>query len=114
MSDDFEGSISDLSSQVHVVTERDLAAELFKGAKVQTTIDRLEAELGITKSKAATKIERKTAILYPEDSEDAAFLSKLLNDEKYKIIVWNTNWSVRGDLKIFVIFEEILEKSKAV
>lgn len=114
MSREAFSDLSDLHSS-DVPPERDLEAELFNRRTVKDMMTSFERELGLApakKTKAA--IRRHSEILAPGREEDGAKLNTILNDDaKYRIIMWKDTWTVHGDYRVFLIYEEAIDDKKA-
>ena len=89
--------------------ERDLEQELFGRKGLRDKVDALETELGIKpRQQKILKSRRKNQTFVPSKDEDKELLDQLMNDEKFRIIVWKDTWTVQGDYKVFVIYEEYI------
>lgn len=115
MSDDtlFGDSLSDIESS-SIEPTRDLEKELFGKRQIKDLLTNFEQELGIAPgNKKAKKIVRKAEILSPSKDEDAEKLNQILNeDAKYNIVMWKDTWTVHGDYRIFIIYEEAIDDKK--
>lgn len=113
MSRDAFSDLSDLSSS-DVPPERDLEAELFNRRSVKDMVTSFEKELGLAPGKKAKAIKRHAEILAPGREEDATKLNSILNDDgKYRIVMWKDTWTVHGDYRVFLIYEESIDDKKA-
>ncbi len=105
-------TLSDLRSG-DVPVERDLEAELFNKRSLRDMVTNMEKELGISPGKKAKKARRHAEILAPGRESDGEKLSQILNDDlKYRIIMWKDTWTVHGDYRVFLVYEEQLEDQK--
>ena len=105
--------LSDLSSR-DVPPERDLEAELFNRRSIKDMVTNMEKELGLSPGKKAKEVRRHVDILAPGREEDGQKLSRILNDDKtYRIIMWKDTWTVHGDFRVFLIYEEFVDDKKA-
>jgi disulfide oxidoreductase YuzD len=107
------GEISDLTTG-DIPPERDLAAELFNKRSIKDVVANIEKELGLNpQAKKAKNVKRHNVIVSPSRDQDAELLDKILNnDDIYRIIMWKDTWTVHGDYRIFLIYEEQLDKKK--
>lgn len=93
---------------------RDLESELFNKKSIRDMVVSFEAELGINPGKKNKKsIKRHAEVLAPGKDDDAIKLSSILNeDEKYRVLMWKDTWTVHGDYRVFLVYEEQLEEKK--
>lgn len=113
MSQDAFIELSELRSS-DVPAERDLEAELFNKRSVKDMVTSFEKELGLAPGKKAKTVRRHSEILAPAREEDNARLTTILNeDSKYRIVMWKDTWTVHGDYRVFIIYEEFIEDKKA-
>ena len=109
----FQAELSELGNG-EFKEPRDLEAELFNRRTVKDLVTNLEKELGLNPSgnkKAAVK--RHAVILSPNKDEDQQQLETILNDDaKFRIVMWKDSWTVHGDFKLFLIYEEFLDTKK--
>ncbi|RTL07619.1 hypothetical protein EKK58_00160 [Candidatus Dependentiae bacterium] len=107
----FDG-LSDLRAD-ELPPERDLESELFNKRSIRDLVTNMERELGLTPGKKGKKVKRHSRIIAPGRDEDAEVLNGILNDDsKYRILMWKDTWTVHGDYRIFLIYEEQLEDKK--
>lgn len=108
----FDG-LSDLRSG-ELPPERDLESELFNKRSIRDLVTNVERELGLNpNNKKAKNVKRHCKILAPGRDDDAELMDKILNDDgKYRIMMWKDTWTVHGDYRIFLIYEEQLEDKK--
>lgn len=93
--------------------ERDLEAELFNKRSVRDLVTNVERELGLNPGKKNKNVKRHVRIVAPGRDDDAEVLGNILNDDaKYRILMWKDTWTVHGDYRIFLIYEEQLEDKK--
>jgi len=106
----FKANIGDIS-QEEVSAEKRL---LFDQRQPQEIIDQMEIAMGLKRPPSSLKnidLLRKNIILEPDKEADRELLNKLLNEtNRYNVIKWDSNWSRDGKLKIFIIYEEYLDK----
>ena len=108
----FDG-MSDLSPS-DLPPERDLESELFNKRSIRDLVTNIERELGLNPGgKKGKNVKRHNRIIAPGRDEDAEILTQILNDDaKYRILLWKDTWTVHGDYRIFLIYEEQLEDKK--
>lgn len=109
----FDG-ISDLRSS-DIPPERDLESELFNKKSIRDLVTNVERELGLNPgAKKAKNVKRHCRIIAPGRDDDAEILNRILNDDtKYRILMWKDTWTVHGDYRLFLIYEEQLEDKKS-
>ena len=111
----FENNPSDM--KIQRFTERELKDELFSKKSTAEHIKALEKKMGYPQAKQEDTVKKKTAyvLLEPETNDeqlpndDGAFLNKLLNDPKYRIIMYKDNFTVQGAYIVAIIYEELLD-----
>lgn len=105
--------LSDLRGS-DVPEARDLESELFNRRPIKEMVASIEKELGLNPGKKQKKnIKRHAEVLAPSREEDGAKLHKILNeDEKYRVAMWKDTWTVHGDYRVFVIYEEFIDDKK--
>jgi len=93
---------------------RDLEAELFNKRTVKDLVTSFERELGlIPANKKGKNIKRHACTLSPSKDQDSDTLDMLLNDDaKYRVVMWKDTWTVHGEFRVFVIYEELLDDKK--
>lgn len=107
----FDG-LSDLTTG-DLPPERNLEAELFNKRSVRDLITNVERELGLNPGKKSKKVKRHACTLAPNREDDGAKLNKIINDDAtYRILMWKDTWTVHGDYRVFLIYEEQLEEKK--
>lgn len=109
----FKSTLSDLAG-VDAGEARDLEAELFNRRSIKDMVTNLEKELGINPAdRKKSKVIRHAEILAPGKDEDNEKLAMIINDDNtYKIIMWKDTWTMHGDYRVFVIYEEFLDEKK--
>ncbi len=110
------GYVSDMgvSTRHGTRTDRKLADELMSKFDPTAVVDAYEESIGL-KPKGANKAPKyfyRPTILEPEQPADKEKLTNLMNDPKYKIIVYKDSFSVRGDYKVFIIYGELVDETK--
>lgn len=107
----FDG-LSDLRSG-DLPPERDLESELFNKRSIRDLVTNVERELGLAPGKKSKQVKRHCRIVAPNKDDDAEILNTIINDDaKYKILMWKDTWTVHGDYRIFLIYEELVEDKK--
>lgn len=106
----FKDGLSDIHNS-EIPEPRDLEAELFNKRTIKDLVTNLEQELGLSPGKKNSVIKKRHAVvLAPSREEDGAKLSLILNDDKtYNIVMWKDTWTVHGDYRVFLIYEEFLD-----
>ena len=116
----FEGHPSDM--KIKRFTERELKEELFSKKSTADHVKAFEKQLGYPQAEAAAAVKKKATyvLLEPETNDeqqpndDAAFLNKLLNDPKYRIIMYKDNFTQHGAYVVAIIYEEAAEDAPAI
>lgn len=108
-------SVSDLPLRKKPV--KNLEEELFGKKGVKEVIDEFEKAQGFTGNKptAPTKLKYYNKVFNVNRDDDRTLLNTLLNDTasgRFSIIMWEKNWTVHGDFKLFVIYSENLDFKK--
>lgn len=77
-------------------------------------VSSLEKELGLNPSSKKNKnIKRCAKLLSPAKDDDSETLTNILNDDaRYRIVMWKDTWTVHGEYRVFLIYEEVLEDKK--
>lgn len=110
--DSLYSGISDLHDS-DIPEPRDLEAELFNKKSIREMVTNFERELGLNPGKKGKNTKRHALILSPAKEDDSEKLAVILNDDaKYRIMMWKDTWTVHGDYRIFLIYEEIIDEKK--
>lgn len=111
---DTEFRVSDLSNHAFPDPVADLESKLFGKKTVMATINQFEQEMGLAPSKKRqTKI--KSCVIAPSNNEDNQLFEEILNNrDKYSIIGSDKTWTVHGDYRLFLIYEEVIDNKKEV
>lgn len=109
-----KGYVSELKAS-KPINERDLQAELLRKFDPTTVIDAFEEAHGTRKPKhKEVQYEFKNIMLEPAKLKDQEMLNKLMNDPKFMIKLYKDSFSVRGDYKVFIIYGEAIDETKAL
>lgn len=110
----FRGSVSDLE-KVFPKDAKDPKGDadrppIFDQRSPNQIVDAMEEELGIRKRVPRYTFVTKNKIFRPTLESDRDLLNKLMNEtDKYNVVRWSENWDRNGEMKIFVIYQEITE-----
>lgn len=109
---DTEFRVSDLPSRAFPEPVGDLEAKLFGKKTIMETINQFEQEIGLSPAKKRlTRI--KSCVIAPSNAEDNQLFEEILNNrERYSIIGSDKTWTVHGDYRLFLIYEEVIDKKK--
>jgi hypothetical protein len=109
------GEVSDLRASrpgKGLVDERDLASEFAGKFSQKKIIDQFEESRGTKRPEKKDffrMYEWKNIVLEPEKVKDQELLSQLMNDPKFRILVYKDTFSVKGDYRVFVIYGKLKE-----
>lgn len=117
MSETLKNTEEDLSTFVATAPDlkrgnpRKIEDELYKKGWQEKAVDEFERRLGFgAPAKVATpNVQRKSKTFQMEFDKDKTLFEELLNNPKYKIIMMDKTWTVKGDYRIFTIYEDNLD-----
>ena len=105
-----KGNLSELDWKPR--SDEEISAELFKGQDPEKMIDAYEEQLGI-KAKEAPKLNLRYKNVYLSpctNDEDAQLLVDFYNNpEQYHLLNRGEYWTPRGELKIFLEYQEDMD-----
>lgn len=108
----FSSTLSEIRDS-DIPEPRDLESELFNKKSIREMVTNFEKELGLAPGKKGKTVRRHAEILSPAKEEDGEKLSSILNDDgKYRIVMWKDTWTVHGEFRVFLVYEENIDVKK--